>query len=135
MKSFNLMLASFAILSVPFFTAQATTPAPIPEKEVVMSISGAYVPSGFDAESEAYVIVHGTFPNGCYSWKRAEVQHDPVTRFHEVRSIARVRQTSCIMALFPFSQEVSLGRLEAGEHTVRFVSGDGTYWNKRLKVR
>lgn len=102
------------------------------EREVLVSVADAYMPGGFDSSSDAYVVANGIFPNGCYRWKRADVTHK--NKVHEVRSIASVRQGMCIMVLVPFTKEVRLGRLEAGDHAVRFINADGTYLEKELSV-
>ena len=128
-KSITLFSVLFSLLMILPLTSQASSPQ---EKEVVLSISDAYIPGGFSSESDAFVIVNGLFPNGCYRWKRSDVQHEG--NIHEVRSVASVSQGMCIMVLVPFTQEVQLGKLTAGEHKVRFVNGDGTYMEKSLVV-
>lgn len=104
-----------------------------PQKEVVVGISGAYVPSGFDSTSDTYVVVNGVFQNGCYRWKRADIT-SPSTFQHEVRSVASVSQGMCLTVLVPFQKEVRLGRMPSGQHTIRFVNGDGTYLDKTMVV-
>ena len=102
-------------------------------KEVPIGISDAFVPGGFDSQSDAYVVVSGIFPNGCYKWKGAAVSH--VDTFnHEIRSVANVSQGMCLMVLIPFTQEIRLGELQSGNHSLRFVNGDGTYLVKSMKV-
>jgi hypothetical protein len=102
-------------------------------KEVVVGINDAYIPGGFDSDSEAYVVTSGIFPNGCYTYKRSEVSH--VDNFnHEVRSVAAVSQGMCLMVLVPFTKEVKLGKLNSGKHTLKFLNGDGTYLEKTMAV-
>lgn len=102
-------------------------------KEVSLAVSEVYVPGGFSSTTDAYVIVSGMFPNSCYSWARADVTNvSPL--FHEVRAVANVSQQMCLMVLVPYTQEVKLGRLQSGDHTLRFVNSDGTYFEKSLKV-
>ena len=122
------------ILSSVFATGSANAAGnEIPqEKEVVVSLSDAYVPGGFDSNSDSYVIANGLFPNGCYRWKRSEVNTSG--NIHEIKSVASVSQGMCIMVLVPFTKEIRLGKLEAGNHTVRFVNGDGTYMEKQLVI-
>ncbi|MGE0171052.1 hypothetical protein [Nocardioides sp.] len=99
----------------------------------MIGVNDAYIPGGFGSDSDAYVIVSGMFPNSCYRWNRADVKAVSTT-VHEVRSIATVSQTMCLMVLVPYSKEVSLGRLQPGEHTLRFMNGDGTHFEKTLVV-
>ncbi|MGZ5279005.1 MAG: hypothetical protein ACXWC9_03635 [Pseudobdellovibrionaceae bacterium] len=102
-------------------------------REVNVGVSDVYVPGGFDSEADAYVVVNGIFPNGCYRWKGAEVANVDVFH-HEIKSIATVSQGMCLMVLLPFTKEVRLGKLASGEHHLKFVNGDGTHLEKTLKV-
>ena len=99
---------------------------------VPIAINDAFVPGGFDSESDAYVIASGIFMNGCYQWREATVEHQD--RVHLVRSFANVSQGMCLMVLVPFTKEISLGKLERGNHQIRFINGDGTYMEKSVSV-
>ncbi len=124
----NLLLVAVTVLAAQF--SFADVPA---EREVQVGISGAFIPGGFDSASDAYVIVNGVFQNGCYKWKRADINSkDGFT--HEIRSMATVTQGMCIMVLIPFQKDVRLGQLQAGKHTLRFLNGDGTYLEKSMVV-
>jgi hypothetical protein len=123
---------TLALVMAGFGMVNAAFAAPTDSAEKVVNISSAVIPSGFD-NSEPMAIVSGLFPNSCYAWDRSEVKHVSNT-LHEVRSIAKVRQGMCLMVMLPFSEEVMLGKFESGEHTLRFVNGDGTYLEKRLSV-
>lgn len=102
-------------------------------KEVAIGLNDVYVPAGFSSQQEAYVVVSGLFPNGCYSWSRAQVQHlDDYS--HQITSYANVSQGMCVMVLVPFTKEVRLGPLASGKHRLRFLNGDGTYLEKSLKI-
>lgn len=102
-------------------------------KEMIIGVSEVFVPAGFDSENEAFVVASGFFPNGCYSWSRAEVT-DKNEFLHQVKAYADVTQGLCIMVMVPYTQEINLGRLKTGEHKVQFVGGDGTYLEKTLVV-
>lgn len=105
----------------------------LPPKDVVVPINEAFVPGGFDSQSDSFVVVSGIFPNGCYRWKNAEVKN--VSEYvHEVTSHALVNQGMCLMVLVPFSKDVRLGRLQSGNHALRFLNGDGTYMEKTLVI-
>jgi hypothetical protein len=123
---------SVVVLSM-FCGLSAMAQQQVPEKEVVIGINGVYTPSGFDSNSDAYVVVNGIFQNGCYKWKRADVTNkDEFTQ--EITSVASVSQGMCIMVLIPFQKEVRLGKLSSGKHKLRFLNGDGTYLEKDLVV-
>lgn len=112
-------------------TAQANN---LQTKEIAVSVSGVYIPSGFDSKSDAYVVVNGLFPNTCYSMSEARVENKSATE-HVVRTIAKVVQQSiCIRVFVPFNQEISLGNLSSGTHTVDFVADDGTSFQKTFTV-
>lgn len=128
MKSFLLFCLSSAFV----FAAQAQQELPA-VKDVVIGVNDVFVPAGFDSNTDAYVVVSGIFPNGCYRWKKASVNNK--TDFqHEVTSVAEVSQGMCIQVLMPFSKDIHLGKLATGKHTLRFVSGDGTYLEKSMVV-
>lgn len=102
-------------------------------KEVNISISDAYVPGGFDSDADSYVVVNGLYPNGCYRWLRSEIVDQDAFN-HEIRAVASVSQGLCVMVLVPFNHDVRLGKLASGDHTLKFVNGDGTYLQKTLKI-
>lgn len=100
--------------------------------EVMVGVNDALIPGGFDAQSEITVIESGIFQNGCYRWKDARVDHLQSEKVHIIRTYASVYQGMCPMVLVPFTKEVNLGVLGAGEHKIRFLNGDGTYMEKVL---
>ena len=124
----KLLIAFVTLASLSLFADE-----PPAQKEVPIGISGVFVPAGFDSKSEAYVVVNGVFPNGCYRWSRAdETRVDDLT--HEIRSMANVTQGMCIMVLVPFQKDIRLGKLAVGKHMLRFMNGDGTFFEKTLSV-
>lgn len=124
--------ALLSILSlVVSFGAQGAQAADA--KEVTVAINNVFVPGGFDSNSDSYVVVSGIFPNGCYKWKGASLK-DVNSFEHEVTSVATVNQGMCIQVLVPFSKDIRLGRLNAGSHTLRFLSNDGTFIEKNLTI-
>lgn len=127
----SLLAATVLLFGMNVFADQADQQLP-PEKEVLVGISGAYIPAGFDSASDVFVVVNGIFQNGCYKWKRADLNHKGF--FHEIKSVASVSQGMCLMVLVPFQKEVRLGKFDSGKHTLRFLSGDGTYLEKTMVV-
>lgn len=102
-------------------------------REQVVAINDAYIPSGFDSSSDAFVVVNGLFPNSCYRFRDAKVDHVGPA-LHEVRAYANVTEGLCLMVLVPFNKEVQLGKLSVGEHSIHFMNGDGTFWEKKLTI-
>ncbi|MEK6628105.1 MAG: hypothetical protein AABY53_05725 [Bdellovibrionota bacterium] len=128
MKNFFAIALIVLMANVTF--AAASTDA---GREVQIGITGAFIPGGFDSNSEAYVIVSGVFQNGCYKWSRAETASRDLFN-HDIISKAIVTPGMCIMVLVPFQKEVRLGKLATGKHSLRFLNGDGTYMEKSLIV-
>jgi hypothetical protein len=135
MKKANLLkaVAMIVMMTTGYSVVGHASENQPPAKEVVIGLNDVYVPAGFDSEADAYVIVNGIFPNGCYRWSSAEVKNDGQFN-HEVKSKAMVSQGMCIMVLIPFTKEVRLGKLASGDHKLKFVNGDGTWIEKTLKV-
>ncbi|MBX3019878.1 MAG: hypothetical protein KF767_18470 [Bdellovibrionaceae bacterium] len=118
-------IALFASFS-PAFADQTT-------KDVNIAVNDVYVPSNLRAGDEAKIVLSGILPNGCYRYDRAVVRS--VDFIHEIKAIAKVQTNSlCLMVLVPFAKEVNLGPLDAGVHTLRFISGDDTFFEKTLTV-
>ncbi len=131
MKNVISSLVLFAAVSLTASALAGATPA---TKEVTIGLSEAYIPGGFSSATDAFVVVSGMFPNSCYRWSHGNVAHTSAF-MHEVKGAADVTMnTMCLMVMIPFQKEVSLGRLHTGEHTVRFMNGDGTYFEKTLTV-
>lgn len=128
--TFKLILSAIAL---SFIAPMAQASEYGNTREQIISINDAFIPSGFDSSSDAFVVVNGLFPNSCYRFNEAKVNHVGPA-LHEVRSYATVTEGLCLMVLVPFSKEVQLGKLVVGEHAIRFVSGDGTYWDKKLTI-
>ncbi|NJL24385.1 MAG: hypothetical protein HC902_03885 [Calothrix sp. SM1_5_4] len=129
----RLLTAMALIASIGSASSAMAASAQPNTKEVNISVNDAYVPGGFSSDTDAYVVISGVFPNSCYRWNRAEVTDKTATN-HEVKAYAMVSESMCLMVLVPYTQEVKLGRLQRGEHTLRFVNGDGTYFEKNLVV-
>lgn len=121
------LLGSFMFTPASFADGKSGT------REQVVSINDAYVPSGFDSSSDAFIVVNGLFPNSCYRYRDSKVEHIGPA-LHEVRAYAQVTEGLCLMVLVPFSKEVQLGKLGVGEHAIRFINGDGTFWEKRVTI-
>ncbi len=102
-------------------------------RDVVLAPVSAYIPSGFDSRSDAFVVVSGMFPNSCYKIKATKVEHVG-TALHEVRAYATVTEGLCLTVMIPYSKEIQLGKLSAGSHEIRVMSGDGTYFTKNLVI-
>lgn len=127
------LVSAFAVFATLFLSTSAVADIAPLTREITVPLSDVYIPGGFSSEMDVYIIGNGMFPNSCYAWARVEVNHvSPLV--HEIRSVASVRQTKCLMVLVPYHEEIHLGRLQSGDHTLRFINGDGTYFEKSMKV-
>lgn len=124
----KVLLSLLAVFSIPLSYADEPK-----TRDVVVAITDAYVPSGFDSGSDAFVVVNGIFPNSCYRLKDSKVEHVGEA-LHEVTTYATVTEGMCLMVMLPFNKEAHLGRLAVGEHRIHFVNGDGTYMERRLTI-
>lgn len=127
---------SACVLSFAFFAMTSITHADEmpPDRDLIVGVNEALLPPTLAAGKNVIAVLSGIFPNGCYRWKGTQVTH-PEPELHEVRAIASVSQGMCIMVLIPFTKEVSLGALPAGQHTIRFVGGDGTYIERKIQIQ
>ncbi len=135
MKAITFITTILSLIAVGGAQAEDyTRPVEKPKtRELLVSPISAYVPSGFDSRSESFVVVSGMFPNSCYRIKESKVEHVGPA-LHEVRTMATVTEGLCLTVMIPYSKEIQLGKLSAGNHEVRFMSGDGTYFSKSIVV-
>lgn len=128
MKSF--IMALTILVALPSFGEPFKLSA---SKKVVVSVTEAFIPSGFDSQGDQVVVVNGYFPNGCYSLDAVKIKHDDSFN-HEISVIANVQQGLCTMAIIPFQKEIALGILATGKHKLVFPSSDGTLIEKYFIV-
>lgn len=102
----------------------------IPADGIVLGEERAYVDSMdiFIMESfpvQVSVQVYGNFPDGCTSYKDAQVMYDEKTQTFDVHLFTtRPKDSMCTQALVPFEENIKLDvyGLPAGTYTVK-VSG------------
>jgi len=132
----QLFRTTFLTTAIIFSGATAlAAPTTTPQtKDIAIGVNEVYIPGGLVANSDILVVASGLFPNGCYRWKGATVHHSDDFN-HEVQAYATVSQGMCIMVLVPFTKEIPLGKLVKGEHTLKFLNGDGTYLLKTMTIQ
>ena len=126
-------ILALAMIAMPVAFTSNSHAADGDVHEKVIGVSDAYVPSGFDSGSEAFVVENGWFPNSCYKLKSVEVNHVGAA-LHEVTTKASVTEGLCLAVIIPFHKEVQLGKLALGTHKVHFLNGDGTYFEKQIVI-
>jgi hypothetical protein len=133
MKKITIQILMVASAVFAMVAAQADVPQQDLIKEVAVGVNGVYIPSGFTSQSNAYVVVNGLFPNGCYSLMEPKIKD--VSNFeHEVFTMAKVKQGICLRVLVPFTKEIPFGKLASGVHTFRFIADDGTSVEKTAEI-
>ena len=125
MKFFMSLLLSLSASSISF--------ADVIIKEMPITVNDVLLPSKVDSLTDVKVVVSGLFPNTCYNWSRGEVVNKGALE-HQIRAMAFVSQTMCLMVLVPYTREINLGQFQRGEHILRFVNGDETYFEKTVTV-
>jgi hypothetical protein len=83
-----------------------------------------FAPAGFDDNDEAVVLVDGYLPSGCYRLTRPEVAVDETAKTITITPVARFFDVPCIQARVPYSLELQLSQLAAGEYRLA-VNGHG----------
>ncbi len=126
---FSLIVAASLVLT--FSAAANAADGDIHEK--VIGVNDVYIPSGFDSQSDSFIVANGLFPHSCYKLKGADVEHVG-TSLHQVTLKANVTEGLCLTVMVPFHKEVQLGKLVVGDHSVRMMNGDGTYMEKHLVI-
>lgn len=122
----------FALISGFQYAGADETPV---TKEVTLNMNDVFIPETVERGTDAKIVLTGMFPNSCYRWSRSEVTNSNGNR-HQVKAMGLVTiNTMCLMVLVPYSKQVNLGQLPPGEHTLRFVNGDDTYFDRKLVVQ
>lgn len=125
-------MSALALASFAFANSNRTLEGQA--KVVMLNVNSAYVPDNNKSADESYVVVSGTFNNGCYRWSHSTVKDPDQKQVIEVRNYATVDQGNCIMVLIPYQNKVVLGKLARGEYQVRIMNGDGTFFDRPLTV-
>lgn len=124
----------FGLMMVFGLATVTATAEEMQTREVIIHMSDAFVPTEPNSSGESYVVINGMYPSSCYRWNRAIVEHKE-DNMHVIRAVATVTQGMCLTVMVPFSKEVILGKLDSGKHTLRFVNGDETYFERTMTVK
>lgn len=100
--------------------------------------------SGFEEKNVVQVVLYGTLPNSCYTLGRYEVEKDESRHTLTIHQYA-IKQTngvctqesqmpSHLLSSVPFTNEVSLGNLVAGEYHFIFNQIGGKAGHRTLDV-
>src|SRR4051812_6946852 len=109
MKQHTLLLTMGLNLSAVVY-AQNAKPV-----EVAAPVDKIFIPSGFDDNDNVEVVLHGNFPDGCYSVGEATAKVDQANRVITVHATSLIKpEEYCVQSLTPFIQSVPLGNLAEG---------------------
>lgn len=131
MKLYHSLLASLAILAAPEAHANPDTLRPI---KIVVQPSDIFVPSGFDGNDNAQIVVAGVLPNTCFKAGKLSAVVDEKTK-KIVLSQEALQYTGCWCAPIkvPYFQSVDLGVLNIGDFTV-FAKGNSRPEKQKLII-
>lgn len=90
----------------------------VPPDLVKVGVHTAYIPSGFDDNDRAQVVVEGIFSDSCFRVGPHEVDIDRTNKIITVYQTAYRYSGICLTYLVPFYSVVDLGLLNAGEFKV-----------------
>lgn len=119
----------------PYPVMDPTKVKPISSEDLISGEERAYVDSMdiFIMESfpvQVSVQVYGNFPDGCTSFKEAQVIYDEETQTFDVHLFTtRPKDAMCTQALVPFEENIKLdvNGLPAGTYTVKVYDMTGTF--------
>jgi hypothetical protein len=116
----DLPLLSLA-LALGAGAARAEDDGPLAE----LNAEHVFVPSGFDDNDNAQVVVDGLMPTPCYHEAKGRVEFDPATKIFTLTPRARVDAGICIQIVAPYTTTFDLGVLPAGHYRIKVPGVEG----------
>jgi len=118
MKTLHLLLALGLMPGASSIHAQDAKPVVLDAP-----VDAIFVPSGFDDNDNVEVVIHGTFPDGCYRVGSASAEVDEEKRRITVSATSVLDPDEyCVQSLTPFIQAVPLGLLKQGNYQVVYAN-------------
>ena len=111
----------FLMMFLSALAGVATAQHPIPEYVDIES-NYLFVPVGFDSNDEIMLVLDGYLPNTCYRLTQPAIT-GLGTKHISLQPLAYIAAGNCLPFAVPFTQEVRLGRLDAGDYTVTTNKG------------
>lgn len=105
-------------LCFPWFNANADS------QLVLLTVEKMYIPSGFDDNDDFQLVVSGTLPDTCHKIAHVDVTQKPEDSSINVVQWGRRTDGLCLPMSVPFSNEVIVGRLQAGNYTLTSPGSD-----------
>lgn len=99
--------------------ARAQEGGPRPPRTITIAPERVFIPTGFDHNDNAQIVVDGSLPDTCHKLASASAWTDHENRIVYVKVIARIYAgTMCAEMTVPYTQTVDLGLLEPGKYKV-----------------
>lgn len=89
-----------------------------PPEVVTSPVDHLFVPKGFDNNDNVEIVVTGKYPNPCYIRNTSEVEVKDDKIFINVTALRRDGGSECESMAVPFSEEITIGNLQAGKYEV-----------------
>ena len=115
-------------LALPLF-AFATPPEVVPSP-----VDHLFVPKGFDNNDNVSVVVTGKYPNPCYVRNGSEVEVKDEKIFITVTALRREGASECDPMTVPFSEEITIGNLQAADYEILVNHGSRHEQSEKLSV-
>lgn len=128
----SLPLVILCLAAGPLAKADVPPQVEIPVRRVLFPVSG------YDDNDNVQIIVEGDLPDPCYVLGKQSLSRDSAGAI-SVHQYAWRRQgdacdTGDLLGESPFSEEVSLGRLKAGDYSVAFSPDDAKTEYRKLHI-
>jgi hypothetical protein len=78
-----------------------------------------FIPRGFDDNDQTLIVIEGRLPNDCYRLETPEIKTDHANHEIFVQPKAAYYNWLCLEVLVPWTQVVTIGKLEAGDWSLK----------------
>lgn len=93
--------------------------------EILAPVEKVFLPTGFDNNDNAEVILHGEFPTSCYKVGHSSFEVDRAAKVIKVALTAyEYKSSMCTQALTPYVESIHVGVLAAGVYRVEVAGSD-----------
>lgn len=100
----------------------------------ILEPQNIFIPSGFDSNDNAQIIINGTLPNPCYKIQEIQTSLNAKKKKLTVKIIgSRKVGDICITVLSEFTEVVNLGKLAPGKYKVKGI-GEKTNVSKSFNI-
>jgi len=130
MKLTKIMIISGLSLILTAKVALAADPTEIPAP-----IEKIFVPSGFDDNDNAEVVLQGTFHNTCYRVGHTGFSINEESKQIKVWATSYKYSGACAMVMTPFIQVVKFGMLKKGNYSIKLEENSAISRNFSIKPR